>query len=99
MADAILHALTMPEDERRRRMAKMREAVAENNVYRWAGQVPVGPDQVRVPGGEPGGQRGELRRAAPAGVGGVTHLPSRFGEGAGGRGLIVRPGERGALPR
>ena len=38
MADAILHALTMPEDERRRRMAKMREAVAENNVYRWAGK-------------------------------------------------------------
>ena len=38
IADAILHALTMTEDERRRRMQKMREAVAENNVYRWAGK-------------------------------------------------------------
>lgn len=38
MADAIRHALTMPEEERRRRMARMREAVAEHNVYRWAGK-------------------------------------------------------------
>jgi alpha,alpha-trehalose-phosphate synthase [UDP-forming] len=38
MSEAILHTLTMPEDERRRRMIKMREAVAENNVYRWAGK-------------------------------------------------------------
>ena len=38
MSDAILQAIKMPEDERRRRMAKMREAVAENNVYRWAGK-------------------------------------------------------------
>jgi trehalose 6-phosphate synthase len=38
MADAILQALTMPEDDRRRRMQKMRESVAANNVYRWAGK-------------------------------------------------------------
>jgi trehalose-6-phosphate synthase len=38
MADAIQHALEMGEDERRRRMQKMREAVAENNVFRWAGK-------------------------------------------------------------
>ena len=38
MADAIMNALTMPEDERRRRMQKMRAAVADNNVYRWAGK-------------------------------------------------------------
>jgi trehalose 6-phosphate synthase len=38
MSDAILHALTMPEEDRRRRMAKMRGAVAVNNVYRWAGK-------------------------------------------------------------
>jgi trehalose 6-phosphate synthase len=38
MAEAILQALTMPEDERRRRMQKMRESVAANNVYRWAGK-------------------------------------------------------------
>jgi trehalose 6-phosphate synthase len=38
MSDAILSALTMPEEERRRRMQKMRAAVADNNVYRWAGK-------------------------------------------------------------
>jgi trehalose 6-phosphate synthase len=38
MADAILQALTMSEDDRRRRMQKMRESVAANNVYRWAGK-------------------------------------------------------------
>jgi trehalose 6-phosphate synthase len=38
-ADAIHGALEMPEDERRRRMQKMRGAVAENNVYRWAGKL------------------------------------------------------------
>jgi trehalose 6-phosphate synthase len=38
MSDAIFNALTIPEDERRRRMQKMRAAVADNNVYRWAGK-------------------------------------------------------------
>jgi trehalose 6-phosphate synthase len=35
---AIDAALTMPADERRRRMMKMRETVEHNNVYRWAGK-------------------------------------------------------------
>ena len=35
---AIKHALRMPQDERRRRMAKMRETVENNNIYRWAGK-------------------------------------------------------------
>ncbi|MBV9267236.1 MAG: trehalose-6-phosphate synthase [Acidobacteriaceae bacterium] len=35
---AIQAALTMPREERRRRMAKMRESVEHNNVYRWAGK-------------------------------------------------------------
>jgi trehalose 6-phosphate synthase len=39
MADAIFQALTMPEEERRKRMQKLRAAVAENNIYRWAGKV------------------------------------------------------------
>jgi trehalose 6-phosphate synthase len=39
MADAIRQALEMREPERRRRMQKMRTAVASNNVYRWAGKV------------------------------------------------------------
>ena len=32
----------MSDDERRRRMQKMRDAVSENNVYRWAGKSPRG---------------------------------------------------------
>lgn len=39
LSDAIRQALVMPEEERRRRMGKMREAVAANNVYRWAGKL------------------------------------------------------------
>jgi trehalose 6-phosphate synthase len=39
MADAIALALTMPEAERHKRMERMRQAVAENNVYRWAGKI------------------------------------------------------------
>jgi trehalose 6-phosphate synthase len=38
-ADAIVQALTMTEDERRRRMQKLRSAIAENNIYRWAGKL------------------------------------------------------------
>jgi trehalose 6-phosphate synthase len=37
--EAIHLALTMPESERRRRMQRMREAVAHNNIYRWAGKI------------------------------------------------------------
>jgi trehalose-6-phosphate synthase len=39
MAEAIRQALEMPDAERRRRMEKMRTAVANNNVYRWAGKA------------------------------------------------------------
>lgn len=39
MADAIRTALEMPEAERRKRMRRMRDAVANNNIYRWAGKV------------------------------------------------------------
>ncbi len=38
-AEAIHHALEMPEEERRRRMQRLRAAVAQNNIYRWAGKV------------------------------------------------------------
>jgi trehalose 6-phosphate synthase len=37
-AEAMHHGLLMPEEERRKRMQKMRAAVAENNVFRWAGK-------------------------------------------------------------
>lgn len=39
MADGIKQALEMPRDERSRRMIKMREKVAENNIYRWAASI------------------------------------------------------------
>ncbi len=38
-AEAIHRALTMPEDERRRKMQRMRRQVSRNNVYRWAGRI------------------------------------------------------------
>jgi trehalose 6-phosphate synthase len=37
-ASAYHEALTMPREERRRRMQRMREEVETNNVYRWAGK-------------------------------------------------------------
>lgn len=37
-AEAMRQALDMSEEERRRRMYRMREVVASNNVYRWAGK-------------------------------------------------------------
>jgi len=38
-AEAIRQALEMPDEERRKRMQKMRAVVAENNIYRWAGKI------------------------------------------------------------
>jgi len=35
---SIYQALMMPEEERHRRMAKMRQTVHENNIFRWAGK-------------------------------------------------------------
>ena len=37
-AEAIHKALTMPESEQHRRMKKMREAVKNYNIYRWAAE-------------------------------------------------------------
>ena len=39
IAQAIKVALDMPAAERQRRMKRMREAVAKNNIYRWAGKL------------------------------------------------------------
>ncbi len=39
IADAIQRALDMPPPERSRRMKRLRDAVATNNIYRWAGKV------------------------------------------------------------
>jgi alpha,alpha-trehalose-phosphate synthase [UDP-forming] len=39
MAEAMHQSLVMPADDRRKRMIRMREQVAQNNVYRWAGKI------------------------------------------------------------
>ncbi len=39
LAEAIHTALTMPPEERRTRMQRMRAVVSEHNVYRWAGNL------------------------------------------------------------
>ncbi|MES1260267.1 MAG: trehalose-6-phosphate synthase, partial [Acidobacteriota bacterium] len=39
MANAILHAVTMAPEERHRRMRRLRTAVAENTIYRWAAKI------------------------------------------------------------
>jgi alpha,alpha-trehalose-phosphate synthase [UDP-forming] len=38
-AEAIKQAIEMPEDERKKRMRKMRNTVRENNIYKWAGDI------------------------------------------------------------
>lgn len=38
-AEAIKASIEMPADEKRRRMENMRKIVAENNIYRWAGNI------------------------------------------------------------
>jgi trehalose 6-phosphate synthase len=39
LVEAIHAALTMSAEERSHRMRRLRESVAENNVYRWAGKI------------------------------------------------------------
>jgi len=55
MADALHQALTMPSDEQRSRMRRMREIVRDNNVYRWAGSMLLDAARLR--------KRSELERA------------------------------------
>jgi trehalose 6-phosphate synthase len=38
-ADAIHAALTMPHEEQQQRMARMRNQISDNNIYRWAGML------------------------------------------------------------
>jgi trehalose 6-phosphate synthase len=38
VAEAMRQALAMPEEERKKRMERMRGAVEEYNIYRWAGK-------------------------------------------------------------
>lgn len=38
-ADTIKMAVEMPLDERKKRMAAMRQIISENNIYKWAGSI------------------------------------------------------------
>jgi alpha,alpha-trehalose-phosphate synthase [UDP-forming] len=38
-AEAIKTAIEMPQEERKKRMRKMRNIVRENNIYKWAGDI------------------------------------------------------------
>ena len=46
-ASAIIAAIEMPREERRKRMQLMRRTVAENNVYRWAGRMLMDVSHIR----------------------------------------------------
>jgi trehalose 6-phosphate synthase len=48
MAEAIRTALEMDPEERRARMQRMREAVNERNIYRWAGDLISSLSQIRL---------------------------------------------------
>ncbi len=38
-AETLYQALRMPPEEQERRMRRMRQQVADNNIYRWAGML------------------------------------------------------------
>ncbi|QDC02476.1 trehalose-6-phosphate synthase [Mesorhizobium sp. 8] len=74
MADALQQALTMPGQEQRSRMRRMREIVRDNNVYRWAGSMLLDAARLR--------KRGEMERATahggpPAGNGNLLTMIRR----------------------
>jgi trehalose 6-phosphate synthase len=46
-AAAIVKALHMPREERRKRMQLMRRTISEANVYRWAGRMLIDVARIR----------------------------------------------------
>jgi|HubBroStandDraft_1064217.scaffolds.fasta_scaffold00724_8 alpha,alpha-trehalose-phosphate synthase [UDP-forming] len=61
LAQAIHTALTMPPEERKARMQRMRAIVKENNVYRWAGDLIGELAAIRLPAGASGKVQPEAR--------------------------------------
>jgi len=56
MAEAVRTAVEMPAEDRRARMGRMRQAVREHNIYRWAGMLlgelqSIPEENVIAPGG------------------------------------------------
>ena len=56
MGEAFFAALTMPVEEQRERMRRMREVVRSNNVFRWAGNMLLDAARLR--------KRDQLREVA-----------------------------------
>ena len=48
VSEAMRLALEMPDSEQRRRMIRMREQVAYNNVFRWAGHMLTDAGRARL---------------------------------------------------
>jgi trehalose-6-phosphate synthase len=68
MGEVFFQALTMPADEARERMRRLRETVRTNNVFRWAGSMLLDAARIRnrVPSALSPGQNitGERMRIA-----------------------------------
>jgi trehalose 6-phosphate synthase len=71
MSEAIHQAVEMPAAERRKRMQRLRSAVQENNIYRWAGKIlsallkfdiPDAPASDGLPAGRSHARRPHSRR-------------------------------------
>jgi trehalose 6-phosphate synthase len=67
MGEAIARALTMPEEEQRQRMRRMREIVRDNNIYRWAGSMLQDAARLR--------KRSEIQEATTQSVPEPPHFP------------------------
>jgi trehalose 6-phosphate synthase len=67
IASAMRQAVEMPPAERRRRMERMRAAVARQNIYRWAGKILMALDGV-IAEKENASPRSALRKAVRWGV-------------------------------
>lgn len=68
-AEGIYQALTMPEEERRRRMGRMRQVVSQNNIFRWAAKVLSGLLKIEFKEQERGHER-------PASIAGPASAPA-----------------------
>jgi trehalose 6-phosphate synthase len=73
-AEALRLALAMPEEEQRRRMRRLRQQVADNNIYRWAGRLlsEAGRLVGAPPPEEPGSVGPRVRPEAAALVGAAS---------------------------
>jgi trehalose 6-phosphate synthase len=68
-AEALRLALVMPAEEQERRMRRLRQRVADNNIYRWAGMLLSEAGKLVQAGPGEAAERGRhVRRSADAGL-------------------------------